>query len=114
MPAVTKLLERAQPSLDAAAARYMVAHDSIVASEAYSNAMQSAQGVLSSVQGTHAFAAIFPVISPTWEAIAHSPYYEVRPTIHRRVPLCFGAVNSHNDSLHSPPGSFLQQRRVFC
>ncbi|KAK9798955.1 hypothetical protein WJX73_009072 [Symbiochloris irregularis] len=75
-PAVTKLLERAQPSLDAVAARYMGAHDSIVASEAYSNALQSAHEVISSVQGTPVFAAIFPVISPTWEAIAHSTYYE--------------------------------------
>lgn len=76
--AVTKLLERAQPSLDAVAARYMGAHDTIVASDAYSAALQSAQEVLNSVQGTPVFAAIFPVIAPTWDVIVHSPYYAVR------------------------------------
>lgn len=79
--AVAKLLERAQPSLDYAAMKYMDAHNSIVASHAYCHALQSISVLLVQMQDSALFRAVYPVISPvadpTWETISHSTYYEV-------------------------------------
>ena len=81
---MARLWECAQPSLEAMAARYRGAHDSLVASEAYNSALQSAQGVLDSMQGSPLFRRLYPLLSPvaesTLDCIAQSPYYEVRFT----------------------------------
>ena len=84
-----KLFERAQPSLDFAAAKYMGAHDTVVSSEAYSKALQSAHAFLAQLQTFALFrslyATISPLADPTLGNITQSTYYEVWDAPGRRL-----------------------------
>jgi hypothetical protein len=83
LPPVSKLVETAQPSVEYARAKYLEAHDAIVASSAYSRALETACGIVHRVQDTMVYRAaankLYPVISPyadpALDKITHSQLY---------------------------------------
>lgn len=96
-PTLEKLFERAQPSLDFAAAKYMGAHDTVVSSEAYSKALQSAHAFLAQLQTFALFrslyATISPLADPTLGNITQSTYYEA--VIEHLKPTKSDAAHGH-------------------
>jgi hypothetical protein len=82
-PAVTKVIQVTEPSVEFTRAKYQSVHDAVVASATYSKAVGVADGIVKRVQGNLVYRAaahtLYPVISPyadpALDKITHSPYY---------------------------------------
>ncbi|KAK9816682.1 hypothetical protein WJX72_003614 [[Myrmecia] bisecta] len=83
LPAVHKLLETAQPSLDLAWKKYLIAHDTLLSTPIYHKLASNSTAVVGKVQETPVYKQltnrVYPIISPYAEpaldTIYQSPYY---------------------------------------
>ncbi|KAK9862542.1 hypothetical protein WJX84_012311 [Apatococcus fuscideae] len=93
LPAVDKVLESAQPSVEFTRRKYTDAHDAVVASATYSKAMEAAEAIVSNFKHSFVYrtaaARLYPVVSqftdPALDRIVQSQYYSavvdhLRPT----------------------------------
>ncbi|KAK9868808.1 hypothetical protein WJX84_003100 [Apatococcus fuscideae] len=103
LPAVDKVLESAQPSVDFTRRKYTDAHDAVVASATYSKAMEAAEAIVSNFKHSFVYrtaaARLYPVVSqftdPALDRIVQSQYYSavvdhLRPT---SPPCCLQAAH---------------------
>ncbi|KAK9798976.1 hypothetical protein WJX73_006162 [Symbiochloris irregularis] len=101
LPAVSKMLENAQPSVDYARSRYMEAHDAVVASQAYDKALKSAARLLQRMQGSpllrsatqRLYSLVAPYADPTLDRITGSERYRdlvdhLKPVPDYAEPCC--------------------------
>nr|ARQ20716.1 oil globule protein [Lobosphaera incisa] len=83
LPAVHKLLETAQPSLDLAWKKYLIAHDSLLSTPIYHQIARDSTAVVGKVQQTPIYkkitTTVYPIISPyadpALDTIYQSSYY---------------------------------------
>lgn len=102
-PAVNKLLENAQPSVEYARSRYLEAHHAVVASRAYDRALKSAARMLQRMQESPFFKSaaqrlysfVSPYTDPTLNRITGSDRY--RELVDHLKPV------SEPASLDAPP-----------